>query len=60
MGLEQTKGKFKLVGKVVGINNENAYREGITKNGEGSPFKSLAFFVQTSKENRVRVELFGI
>jgi hypothetical protein len=55
--LEQTKGKIKLVGVVTGIGNENAKREGYTKSEK--QFKSLSFFVQTSKQNRVKVELFG-
>ena len=57
--LEETKGKFKIVGRVTGIGNENAYREGFTKKDE-KPYKSLSFFVETSKENRVKVELFGM
>lgn len=56
--LEQTKGKIKLEGKVVGITNENAYREGFTTSEK--PFKSLAFFVETSPVNKVKVEIFGM
>lgn len=57
--LEQTKGKFKLEGKVVGISNtENAYHEGYTNSDK--PYKSLSFFVQTSPDNKVKVELFGM
>lgn len=56
--LEETRGKFKVVGVVQGIENENAYREGFTK--DEREYKSLSFFVQTSKENRVKVELFGM
>lgn len=58
--LEETKGKIKLVGKVVGISNENAYREGFTKSDDSKPYKTLSFFVQTSEQNRVKVELFGM
>lgn len=56
--LEQTKGKIKIEGKVVGIKNENAYREGFTQSDK--PYKSLQFFVQTSPTNRVKVEMFGM
>lgn len=56
--LEVTKGKIKLEGKVVGISNENAYREGFTASDK--PYKALAFFVETSKTNRVKVEMFGM
>lgn len=56
--LEQTKGKIKLTGVVTGIGNENAKREGFTKSDK--KFQSLSFFVQTSKPNRVKVELFGM
>lgn len=56
--LEVTKGKFKVEGKVVGIKNENAFREGFTQ--KDKPYKSLQFFVQTSPTNRIRVEMFGM
>lgn len=60
--LEQTKGKIKVVGKVVGIKNENAFKEGFTKNDK--PYKTISFFVETSNinkvQNRVKVELFGM
>lgn len=56
--LEQTKGKFKIEGKVVGIGNENAFREGFTSSDK--PYKSLQFFVQTSPTNRIKVEMFGM
>lgn len=56
--LDQTKGKIKLEGKIKGIKNEKAFKEGFTKSEK--PFKSLAFFVETSPVNKVRVELFGM
>lgn len=56
--LEQTKGKIKLVGRVRGIGNENALKEGFTKSDK--QFKSLQFFLETSSVNKVRVELFGM
>lgn len=56
--LEQTKGKIKLVGRVKGIGNDNAKKEGFTKSDK--QFKSLQFFLETSAVNQVRVELFGM
>lgn len=56
--LEQTKGKIKIEGIVKGIKNENAIREGFTKSEK--PYKSISFFLQTSPDNRVKVELFGM
>lgn len=55
--LEETKGKFKVEGKVSGITNENAKREGYTQ--AGKPYKTITFFVETSESNKVKVELFG-
>lgn len=57
--LEQTKGKVKLVGRIKGIENDNAKREGFTAKGD-KPYKSLQFFLETSAVNQVRVELFGM
>lgn len=56
--LEQTKGQFKLIGKVKGIENENALREGTTQKDD--PYKSLSFFVETSPTNAIKVELFAM
>jgi single-stranded DNA-binding protein len=57
--LEHTKGKFQLRGKIAGISNtEKSYKEGYTNSNKR--FKSLAFYVQTSESNRVKVELFGV
>jgi hypothetical protein len=56
--LDQTKGQFKLMGKVKGIQNENALKEGVTRNDD--PFKSLSFFVETSPTNAIKVELFAM
>jgi hypothetical protein len=55
---EQTKGIYKLAGKVKGINNDNALRDGVTRNDD--PYKSLSFFVETSPTNAIKVELFGM
>lgn len=56
--LEQTKGQFKLMGKVKGIENENALREGTTKSDK--PYKALSFFVETSPTNAIKVEMFAM
>lgn len=56
--LEQTKGKFKVVGKVKGIDNEKAYRQGETKNGD--EYQSINFLIETAPNNTVAVELFGM
>jgi molybdopterin converting factor small subunit len=58
MSAEKTNGKFKLEGFVEGLNGEFAFREGYTKTDKH--YKSLSFFVQTSKTNKIRVELFGM
>jgi single-stranded DNA-binding protein len=59
--LKQTKGEFNLVGIVSGINHENAYREGITKQGKnkGKEWRSIRFAVATSRTNKIFVELTG-
>lgn len=56
--LEQTKGKFKLEGKIKGISNENALNEGFTSSDK--PYKSLSFFIETSPINKVKVEMFAM
>lgn len=56
--LEQTKGQFKLMGKVKGIENENALREGTTTKDD--PYKALSFFVETSPTNAIKVEIFAM
>jgi single-stranded DNA-binding protein len=56
--LEQTKGKFKVVGKIKGIDNEKAYRTGVTKNGDD--YQSIGFLLETAPNNTVPVELFGM
>lgn len=56
--LEQTKGKFKVIGKIKGIDNEKAYRQGVTKNGDD--YQAINFLIETSPNNTVGVELFGM
>mgnify|MGYP000983972932 CR=1 FL=1 len=58
MAVEQTKGKYKLEGIIEGLKGEGSFREGYTKNDDH--YKSLSFFVRTSKTNRIRVEIFGM
>ncbi len=60
--LSETKGSFKLVGLAVGLQNENAFREGYVENGanRGRPYRSLKFGVRTSPINLVNVELYGV
>lgn len=55
---QETKGQYKLMGKVKGIENENALREGTTQ--KDVPYKSLSFFIETSPTNAIKVELFGM
>lgn len=60
--LEQTRGKFKLIGKVSHIDSDYAYEEGEmnkpnTKN-HGKEYRKLRFGVQTSENNTVFVECF--
>lgn len=56
--LEQTKNHFKVQGIVTRIEGEKAYRQGVSKNG--NQWRSIRFGVQTSEDNEVFVELFGI
>lgn len=59
----QTKSYFKVEGKVTGIDRENAYREddvGEGKKSAGKSYRSIRFGVQTSLENTIYVELFGM
>jgi len=55
--LEETEGKFKLSGIVVGITKENAFSEGETKYNK--LYKTVKFGVKTSSVNIINVELFG-
>lgn len=58
--LRETKGVFKLIGKVTRIDRDGAYREGILEKGknEGKPYRSLRFGVQTSPVNEVIINAF--
>jgi hypothetical protein len=60
--LQQTYSSFTLKGIVGGLNKQNAFRTGEVKKGKnkGKGTQSVAFQVQTSKVNNVRVELFGM
>lgn len=59
--LEQTKGTFELVGKVVNIDRDNAYQEKTMDKGKnkGKPYRSLRFGVKTSPSNIVQVSMFS-
>lgn len=58
--LVQTKGSVKFLGQVVGLQNENTYRSGVTKNGEGVPYLTASLTVKTSSNNVVyNLEHFG-
>jgi hypothetical protein len=56
--LKETKGKWKANGIVVGLDRDNAYAEGVSKN-TGRNWKRLRFGVQTSPTNTVYLELMG-
>jgi hypothetical protein len=59
--LKQTKGKFKLIGIVSGIDKDGAYKEDVAKKGmhEGETFRSLNFRVRTSETNNINVSMFS-
>lgn len=60
--LTPTKSSFKLMGKVVWMGKEGAFKEDILSNGKmaGSEYRSIRFGVQTSPTNIIPVEMFGI
>lgn len=55
MTLTETKGRFKLIGKVVGLDGAEVR----TGNNNGKEYRAVKFSVQTSPTNRIFVELFG-
>ena len=59
--LEQTKGVFELLGKVVNIDRENAYQEKTMDKGKnkGKVYRSLRFGIKTSNENTITVSMFS-
>lgn len=60
--LEQTRGRFKLRGKIVGLSSPSAYRSGVIGEGKvnaGNSYHSIRFGVKTSELNTPYVELFG-
>lgn len=59
--LQQTKGTFKLIGKVSNIDRENNYVEKISDKGarKGDPQRQLRFNVMTSPTNSVQVGMFS-
>lgn len=60
--LEQTKGVFKLVGKVARIDTDYSFDEKIMNNesnrNHGRKYRSLRFGVKTSEENEITVSMF--
>jgi hypothetical protein len=56
--LEETKGSFTLKGIIHGLSNDNSVREGVTSSDKD--YKALSFYIETSPNNRVRVEMFGM
>ena len=59
--LQQTKGTFKLIGKVTNIDRENNYVEKIAERGKrkGDPQRQLRFGVRTSTTNEIQVGMFS-
>lgn len=60
--LTQTTSKFVLKGQVVGLSNENAFRESTFEQGknEGKEYKSMRLGVKTSESNTIYAEMFGM
>lgn len=56
--LEETKGSFTLKGIIRGLSNDNSVREGVTRSDKD--YKAISFDIETSPNNRVRVEMFGM
>ena len=57
--LEQTRGSFRLQGKIVGINKDNAFTVGTTKKDNSKHYHSLRFGVKTNETNIINIEVFG-
>lgn len=58
--LVQTKGAFKVIGKVSRIDKEHAWKEEVSTKGkrEGDLYRSLKFGVKTSDNNEITVSMF--
>lgn len=58
--LQQTKSKFKLIGKVTRIDKDGAFKEGVAEKGkrQGDLFRSLRFGVKTSPTNEIFVSMY--
>lgn len=58
--LEETKGAFKVIGKVTRIDKDGAYKEEQAEKGKrvGETFRSLRFGVKTSETNEITVSMF--
>ena len=60
--LKQTKNKFKMIGNVVRIDKDHAYREDEGKQGTknaGKTYRSVKFGVKTSDTNENTVQMFA-
>ena len=57
LGCEQTRGAFRLAGKVTGTLSQNFYTDGMSRNGK--PWRKLHFGVETEPGKVVYVDLFG-
>jgi len=56
--LQQTRGSVRLQGLIVGLQNENTFREGKTKSG--APYRSVSLALKTSPNNVIyNLDLFG-
>lgn len=60
--LNQTSSLIRLRGIVSGLDKENAYRAGQVQSGKhkGKEYRSIKFLLNTSPENRLKVEKFGM
>lgn len=65
MELQNTKGMFQIRGIISDLKTDKKYfgfESGVIKKGvsEGAKFNKLKFYVQTSKTNKIPIELFGM
>ena len=60
--LDQTKGTFRALGVVTGVERDNYYKSGIIEKGKmaDKEYRSLKFGVKTSPQQTSYVEMFGI
>lgn len=60
--LEQTRGQFRAIGKVVGVERDNYFSSGIIEKGKmaDKEYRSLRFGIKTSPSQTIYVQMFGI